>query len=119
METKELGRKKRHGRIRKKMQGTPERPRLCVHRSSKNLYVQVVDDLNERTIYSFSTQDKEFVKSCGKASKTAKAEKMGQYFAEKLKKKGVEKVAFDRGGYQYHGRIRALAESLRQGGLRF
>ena len=117
--TKEAGRKKRHGRIRKKMFGTAERPRLAVHRSAKNLYVQVVDDTQSRTLYSFSTLDKEFLKTAPKNGKVAKSDKLGQFFAAKLKEKGIAKIAFDRGGYQYHGRVKALAESLRQAGIQF
>ena len=119
MLTKETGRRKRHGRIRKKMFGTVERPRLNVHRSLKNLYVQVVDDVKSRTIYSFSTQDKEFMKKAAKATKTEKAKTLGQFFAARLKEKGISKIAFDRGGYQYHGRIKALADSLREAGIQF
>ncbi|HLD50675.1 MAG TPA: 50S ribosomal protein L18 [bacterium] len=116
---KEAGRLKRHGRIRKKMFGTAERPRLNVHRSLKNLYVQVIDDTQSRTLYSFSTQDKEFIKKVAKASKTQKAKSLGQFFAGGLKEKGISKIAFDRGGYQYHGRIKALADSLREAGIEF
>lgn len=119
MLNKELGRLKRHGRIRKKMFGTAERPRLTVHRSLKNLYVQVVDDMSSRTLFSFSSQDKEFVKSKTKGSKVQIAQKLGQIFGERLKAKGIQKIAFDRGGYQYHGRIKALADSLRQAGIQF
>ena len=117
--SKEIGRQKRHGRIRRKIFGTPERPRMTVHRSLKNLYVQVVDDTQSKTIISFSTQDKEFLKSAPKKGKVAKSEKLGQHFAARLKEKGVQKVAFDRGGYKYHGRIKALADSLRQAGIQF
>ena len=119
MLNKEAGRQKRHGRIRKKMIGTPERPRLAVHRSIKNLYVQVIDDIDSRTLYSFSTQDKEFIKKAAKASKTEKAKGLGQFFAARLKEKGISKIAFDRGGYKYHGRVKALADSLREAGIEF
>ena len=119
MLNKEAGRLKRHGRIRKKMFGTAERPRLNVHRSLKNLYVQVIDDTQSRTLYSFSTQDKEFIKKVAKATKTQKAKNLGQFFAGRLKEKGIRKIAFDRGGYQYHGRIKALADSLREAGIEF
>lgn len=116
---KEAGRIKRHGRIRKKLSGTTERPRLSVHRSLNHLYVQVVDDTKSHTLISFSTLSKDFLKSAPKAGKKAKSEKLGEVFAEELKKKGITKVAFDRGGYQYHGRIKALADSLRKAGIDF
>ncbi len=116
---KELSRIKRHRGIRKKILGTPERPRLSVHRSAKNLYVQVVDDTKAATLLSFSTLDKVFAKSAGKAKKVGLAEKMGQFFAARLKEKGIQKIAFDRAGYQYHGRVKALADSLRQAGIQF
>ncbi len=113
MQTRELGRMKRHGRIRKKLSGTPEKPRLSVHRSLKNLYVQLIDDVNEQTLYSFSTLDKKFAESCGKAKKVTQAEKLGQFFGKRVMEKGIQAIAFDRGGYIYHGRIKALAESFR------
>jgi large subunit ribosomal protein L18 len=116
---KEAARNKRHGRIRKKMFGTPERPRLAVHRSSKNIYVQVIDDVASKTIISFSTLDKEFSKTAPKKGKVQKSGKLGEFFAKRLMEKGIKKIAFDRGGYQYHGRVKALAESLRQAGIEF
>jgi large subunit ribosomal protein L18 len=116
---KELGRMRRHGRIRKKMFGTEERPRLIVHRSLNNLYVQVIDDTKGHTLYSFSTQSKDFTKGNQKGGNVKAAEKLGQVFADQLKQKGIKKIAFDRGGYQYHGRIKALADSLRQAGIEF
>ena len=114
---KELGRIKRHRRIRKKIFGTIERPRLSVHRSAKNLYVQVVDDTASRTLFSFSTADKAFTKAKPKAGKVSAAEKLAQFYAPILKEKGIKKVAFDRSGCLYHGRIKALAESLRKEGI--
>lgn len=119
MLSKDLARQKRHGRIRKKMFGTEERPRLAVHRSAKNLYVQVIDDVNSKTLFSFSTLSKDFAKAAPKKGKVEKSTKLGEHFASKLKEKGITKVAFDRGGYLYHGRIKALAESLRQAGIQF
>jgi len=116
---KDLRRLKRHGKIRKRMSGTPERPRLCVHRSLKSIYVQVVDDVATRTLFSFSTLDKEFQKSKPAKGKVAAASKLGEFFAGKLKERGITKVAFDRGGYLYHGRVKALADALRQGGIEF
>lgn len=116
---KELARIKRHGKFRKRISGTVERPRLVVHRSLKNIYVQVIDDSKAHTLYSFSTQDKAFQKTAEKANKTQQAEKLGAFFATQLKDKGIKKIAFDRSGYQYHGRIKALADSLRQAGIEF
>ncbi len=113
---KEQRRIKRHGGIRKKMFGTPERPRLSVHRSLNNLYIQVIDDTAAKTLCAFSTQN---LKNQDKSSKSQKAELMGKTFAGQLKDKGIKKIAFDRGGYKYHGRIKALADSLRQAGIDF
>ncbi len=79
----------------------------------------MIDDVQEQTLCSFSTLDKGFIKSCGKASKVSKSEKLGQYFGKNILEKGIQAVAFDRGGCKYHGRIKALAESLRQAGLKF
>ncbi len=113
---KEERRVKRHGGIRKRIVGTPERPRLSVHRSLNNLYIQVIDDTSAKTICATSTQT---LKADVKGSKSQKAESMGKTFAGKLKEKGIKKIAFDRGGYKYHGRIKALADSLRQAGIDF
>lgn len=114
---KELGRIKRHGRIRKKISGTTERPRLSVHRSLNHLYVQVVDDTKAHTLFSFSTLHKDFLKV--KAGKTTKAGKLGELLGAELKEKGIRKISFDRGGYQYHGRVKALADGLRQAAIEF
>ena len=119
MLNKETGRIKRHGRIRKKLFGTAERPRLIVHRSAKNLYVQVIDDTKSHTLYSFTTMDKNFSKQAPKSGKVQKASKLGQFFASQMKEKGIQKVAFDRGGYKYHGLVKALADSLRESGIQF
>ena len=116
---RELGRMKRHQSIRKKIFGTAERPRLTVHRSLKNLYVQVIDDMAARTLFSFSTADKVLTQDKTKKNKVAAAGKLGQFYAPKLIEKGIRKVAFDRSGCLYHGRIKALAESLRKAGIEF
>ena len=111
---------KRHLRVRKKVYGTPERPRLSVRRSHLNLFVQIVDDLAERTLFSSSTLEPKFrgkeKKQCGNIDG---AKKFGAYLAEKLKKKNITRVAFDRGGRPYHGRIQVLAEALRENGVQF
>lgn len=116
---KELGRIKRHGRIRKKLLGTAERPRLSVRRSLKNIYVQVIDDMAQKTLLSFSTRDKEFLKTKSVKGKVNAAEALAAVFAPVLKQKGISKIAFDRGGYLYHGRVKAIADSLRKNGIDF
>lgn len=107
-----------HDRIRKKMQGTAERPRLNVYRSLNHIYVQVVDDLHGKTLVSASTAEgkKEDRRTGGNV---ASAKAIGKVIAERAKAKGVTKVVFDRGGYIYHGRVKALAEAAREAGLQF
>ncbi|KAK8480143.1 hypothetical protein V6N12_041471 [Hibiscus sabdariffa] len=111
----------RHSRIRKKVEGTPDRPRLCVFRSNKHLYVQIIDDLKMHTLASASTMQKpvseEFDYSSSPTIEVAK--KVGESIAKSCLEKGITKVAFDRGGYPYHGRIQALANSARENGLQF
>ncbi len=120
MNQKEFGRQSRHARVRKKISGTPERPRLVVHRSARSLQAQVVDDLAQRTLISFSTWDKAFLKQAPKdADKKALAKNLGIFYAGKMKEKGIANICFDRGGYLYHGRIKALADGLREGGIQF
>jgi len=116
---KEFGRKKRHERIRRKVKGTEDRPRLSVHRSHRNLVCQVIDDVNEKTIFAFSTFDKDFKQASPKGSTVDSGKTLGKVVIEKMKKKGISKVAFDRAGYRYHGRIQALTEALREGGIQF
>jgi large subunit ribosomal protein L18 len=107
-----------HDRIRKKMTGTAERPRLNVYRSTNHIYVQVIDDLHGATLVSASTAEgeKEGRKSGGNV---AAAKEVGKAIAERAKSKGVTKVVFDRGGYIYHGRVKALADAAREAGLQF
>ncbi|XP_010551121.1 PREDICTED: 50S ribosomal protein L18, chloroplastic [Tarenaya hassleriana] len=111
----------RHSRIRKKVSGTTERPRLCVFRSNKHLYVQVIDDTKMHTIASASTKQKpvseEFDFTAGPTIEVAK--RVGEVIAKSCLEKGVTKVAFDRGGYPYHGRVEALADAAREHGLQF
>ncbi|MCB9800192.1 MAG: 50S ribosomal protein L18 [Candidatus Omnitrophica bacterium] len=115
---KQLGRLKRHRRIRKKISGTSERPRVSIYRSLNHLYVQAIDDIQAKTLVSLSTLDKNFSKQeSASGGKTGKAEVLGLQFGQKLKEKGIDKVAFDRGGYLYHGRVKALADALRQAGI--
>jgi large subunit ribosomal protein L18 len=107
-----------HERIRKKVQGTAERPRLNVYRSLNHIYVQVIDDLNGKTLVSASTAEgKKGERRTGGNVAAAKA--IGKTIAERAKAKGIEKVVFDRGGYLYHGRIKAVADAAREAGLQF
>ncbi|XP_065858687.1 large ribosomal subunit protein uL18c [Euphorbia lathyris] len=119
--TRRENRTARHIRIRKKIEGTPERPRLCVFRSNKHLYVQVIDDSKMHTLASASTMQKpiseEFDFSSGPTLEVAK--KVGETIAKSCLEKGIIKVAFDRGGYPYHGRVKALADAARENGLQF
>ncbi len=109
-------RMKRHKRVRAKISGTPERPRLNVFRSETNIYAQIIDDVNGVTLVSASSLEKDF--TC-EGDKKAAAKKVGQNVAERAKAKGIDTVVFDRGGYVYHGRVKALAEGAREGGLQF
>ena len=111
--------KLRHQRLRKKVNGTPGRPRLAVHFSGKNIYAQVIDDQAGRTIASASTTEKDF-RSAGDSRANAKtAAKIGNLVAERSRSKDVTKVVFDRGGFLYHGKVRALADAARESGLEF
>ena len=105
-------------RVRKRLQGTPERPRLSVHRSCKQIYVQAIDDLNGITLASSSSMDKA-LKAGMSGSKSDRAKVVGASIAERLTDKGIKKVVFDRGWYRYHGRIKAMAEAAREAGLDF
>ena len=109
---------KRHMRIRRQLQGTSERPRLCVFRSNKHIYCQIVDDVQARTIAAASTLDPE-LKKVSKTWDREAAKQVGALIAGRAKKAGVEDVVFDRGGYIYHGRIAAVADSARENGLIF
>ena len=113
---KKAMRLKRHVRVRGKVSGTPERPRLNVFRSNANIYAQIIDDVNGVTLVSANTLEKEFE---GAAGNCEAAKKVGTVLAERAKAKGIEQVVFDRGGYVYHGRVAALAEGAREGGLQF
>ena len=107
---------KRHVRVRGKISGTPERPRLNVFRSNANIYAQIIDDVNGVTLVSANTLEKDFE---GAAGNCEAAKKVGAVLAERAKAKGIEVVVFDRGGYIYHGRVAALAEGAREAGLKF
>ncbi|SNZ16939.1 50S ribosomal protein L18 [Hydrogenobacter hydrogenophilus] len=114
-------RERRHKRIRKKIFGTPERPRLCVYRSLHNFYAQIIDDTKGHTLVSASTIDPEFVKLAGKrgGKSIEDVQKLAQILVQKAKEKGISKVVFDRGGFLYHGKIKAFAEKCRELGLEF
>ena len=117
--TREAMRKRRHVRVRKKIAGTSERPRLNVYRSLGQIYVQVIDDLAGHTVTSASTLDPEIKPKLKDLKPVEKAKLVGGLIAERAKSKGITEVVFDRGGYRYHGRVRALAEAAREGGLKF
>lgn len=107
---------KRHQRIRGKISGTPERPRLSVYRSENHIVAQIIDDVAGNTLCAASSHEKGFA---AKGSNCEGAALVGKMIAERAKEKGIEEVVFDRGGYVYHGRIQALAEGAREGGLKF
>ena len=112
-------RKKRHKRIRKSIFGTAERPRLTVYRSGKHLYAQAVDDYQSKTLFSFSTLNEKFRSQSSKGKSIEAAKKLGQLLGPELTAKGIKKIVFDRGGYKYHGRVKALADGLRETGVEF
>ena len=114
-----VARLRRHRRVRKHVVGTPERPRLNVFRSLRHIYAQVIDDSRERTLVSASTMDQEVKAQLQGLSKTEQARVVGKVLAERALSQGIEQVVFDRGGYQYHGRVKALADAARKGGLDF
>ena len=110
-------RKRRHFRVRKKISGTAERPRLSVFRSSGHIYAQAIDDVNGRTLAAASTMEKEL--RAGATGNIEAAEKVGRLVAERVKAAGITTVVFDRGGFHYHGRVAALADAAREAGLEF
>ena len=113
---RKMERARRHLRVRKKISGTQDRPRLCVYRSNSNIYVQLIDDVAQKTLASASTLDKE-VKT--KHSNKEAAKEVGALIAKRAKSLKIENVVFDRGGYIYHGIVKELAEAAREGGLKF
>jgi large subunit ribosomal protein L18 len=119
VKTKEVSRERRHERIRKTVSGTSERPRLSIHKSLNNIYAQIIDDAKGRTIIAASTVDKEIKAEKGHKGNVATAKKVGQMLASKAAGAGIKRVVFDRGGYKYHGCVKALAEAAREGGLEF
>lgn len=117
--TKELKRTIRHARLRKRIIGTNERPRLCVHRSLKNLSAQIIDDSNGKILFGMSTLAKDLKKKLKYGGNKDAAAAFGEIFADEAQKKGYRKVSFDRGGFKYHGRIQAFAEAARKRGMEF
>ena len=115
----ERARKRRHRRIRMRISGTAERPRLNVYRSLNHIYAQVIDDVAGHTIASASTLDSALVADLEGKTKREKAEAVGKSVAQKAKDAGISEVVFDRGGYLYHGRVKALADGAREAGLKF
>jgi len=114
------GRERRHLRIRRKVTGTAERPRLTVFRSLNHIYVQLVDDLNGRTLLAVSSRDSAVADAMKSAKgKVGRGKAVGKQVAQMAKEKGIDRVCFDRGGYLYHGRVKAVADGAREGGLNF
>jgi large subunit ribosomal protein L18 len=114
-----LHRQRVHERVRTKVDGTPERPRLCVYRSLGHIYAQVIDDRSGKTLVSASSVDGESKKNLKGGGNVAAAKVIGKTIAQRAKAAGVSKVVFDRGGYKYHGRVKALADAAREAGLQF
>jgi len=115
-EDRQEARVRRHLRVRKKVSGTPEKPRLAVFRSEKNIYAQIIDDINGVTLVAASSLDKGFE---GAGSNKDAAKLVGEAIAKKAIEKGIKEVVFDRGGFVYHGRVQSLAEGAREAGLEF
>lgn len=113
---RELGRKARHARLRKKVAGMSERPRLSVFRSHQHMYVQLVDDGASKTLSGWSTKD-ERLKKIGRTGNVEAAKQLGALVAADVRERGITRVVFDRGGYLYHGRVKALADAVREGGI--
>ena len=112
-------RRRVHSRVRTRVVGTPQRPRLAVYRSNGNIYAQVIEDTSGRTLVSASSIDKETRKELKGGSNVAAAKVIGKKIAERARAAGIEMVVFDRGGYMYHGRVEALAAAAREAGLKF
>jgi large subunit ribosomal protein L18 len=114
-----LARERRHTRVRRQVFGNPERPRLNVFKSLTGIYAQIIDDMDGNTLVSASTVDKDLREKVKGMKKTEQAKAIGQAIAERAKSKGISSVVFDRGGFRYTGRIKALADGAREGGLQF
>ena len=118
-DTPGVARYRRHARVRAKVEGTTSRPRLCVFRSSHHVYAQVIDDSRGHTLSSASTINPEIKSDADGKTKTDKSKLVGSLIAKLALSAGINQIVFDRGGYKYHGRVKALAEAARQGGLKF
>ena len=116
---RKMERERRHTRVRRKVSGTAECPRLCVYRSNKNISAQVIDDVNGVTLAAASSLDKELKAEMANGGNKDAAKMVGEALAKRALAKGIEEVCFDRGGFLYHGRVAALAEGAREGGLKF
>ena len=116
---RKMERARRHLRVRRKISGTQERPRLCVYRSNKNIYVQIIDDVAGKTLVSASTLQKDVAEGLEKTNNVDAAAKLGEVIAKKALDKGIKSVVFDRGGFVYQGKVKALAEAAREAGLDF
>ncbi len=119
IEEKRLARKRRHFRVRKKIHGTAQRPRLSVYRSLRHIYAQLIDDIAGQTLVSASTQEPSLREQLPVTMNKEAAQRVGELLAKRALEKGIESVVFDRGGYIYHGRVKALAEGARENGLKF
>jgi len=116
---RKYSRRKRHLRVRKKVSGTPDKPRMAVFRSEKHIYAQIIDDTTHHTVCASSTLNGELKSILEKTWDKKAAEKVGEDIAKKAKEAGIEEVVFDRGGFKYHGRVKALADGARNAGLKF
>jgi large subunit ribosomal protein L18 len=119
VKSRSVARVRRHGRVRARIFGTPQRPRLNVYRSVKGVYAQIIDDVAGNTLVSASSIDKELREKVKGMKKADQAKLIGQTVAERAKSKGITSVVFDRGGYRYSGRVKAVADGAREGGLQF
>ena len=119
MQKKELARLKRHKRIRMKMFGTKDKPRLVIKRSLNNLSAQIIDDTTSKMLFSLSTANKEFKSKSSNNGNIKAAQLFGELFSQKAKEKGITRIIFDRAGYLYHGRVKVFADALRKGGMEF
>lgn len=117
--SREQNRRRRHLHVRRRVAGTADRPRLSVYRSLSEIYVQVIDDTSGKTLVAISSIDKELRGKLDKLKKTDQAREVGKALAKRAKSKGIQKVVFDRSGYRYQGRVKALAEGAREAGMQF
>lgn len=117
--SREQKRTRRHLHVRRHVAGTPQRPRVSVYRSLSQIYAQIIDDTTGKTLVAVSTIDKELREKIGKLKKSEQAKEVGKALAQRAQKAGIQQVVFDRGGYRYHGRVKALADAAREAGLQF